>query len=50
MKITFKAYGPSVDHIILGLAKSGIPVSAQVSALSWRWGFSHNGRFPHAVG
>lgn len=33
MKITFKAYGPSVDHIILGLAKSGIPVSAQVSEL-----------------
>lgn len=33
MKITFKAYGPSVDAIILGLAKSGIPVSAQVSEL-----------------
>lgn len=33
MKISFKAYGPCVDHLILGLAKSGIPVSASVSEL-----------------
>ena len=33
MKITFKAYGPSVDAIILGLAKSGIPVSAECEEL-----------------
>lgn len=33
MKITFKAYGPSVDDIILGLAKSGIPVCANVAEL-----------------
>lgn len=33
MKVTFKAHGPSVDAIILGLAKSGIPVCANVSEL-----------------
>lgn len=33
MKVTFKAHGPSVDSIILGLAKSGIPVCAKVAEL-----------------